>query len=180
MIGQGIGASIESYVPGRIRVRIPRDQRGSETAKDVASMLRDIAGIRGVDVNAVTGSVLVEYDPESIDVDQLIAMGKAANIIGDIESAAAGGIESPGFAPRSRAATRIVTGFQRFDDLVNRASRGLLDAKTLMPLLLLGVSLGRAFGKTKNAPAPWQSLMWYAYSMFMHWNSPMHGEEIVD
>ena len=51
------------YVPGRLRIRIPRLKRNAEEARILTKALSRVSGVRSVEVNLLTGSLLVHYDP---------------------------------------------------------------------------------------------------------------------
>jgi copper chaperone CopZ len=178
MIPSVAGAAVESYLPGRIRVRLSREQRRENVLEDIELLLGNVEGIRDVTINAKTGSVLVEYDPDALDLNQLIALGQAANIITDVSDLTASQMEGNTWPGPSEASKEILAAFRRLDRNVSRLTRGTVDAKTLVPLALLTVSLGRAFLSERRVAAPWYSLMWYAYSMFMHWHNPTRGGNV--
>lgn len=172
--GQGI--TVESFVPGRLRVRVPKELRNESSVYDLVSLVEGVSGLHRIDANAKTGGILIQYDPKLLDINQLMAMGTAAGVIGDIE------------LPKSETqATNIVTnwpdvgqtarvilnGMKRVDQGVHNATNGVWDAKTLIPVGLLTLALVRALRTGKNSPIPWYTLIWYGYSSFMHWHSPV-------
>jgi len=130
-----------------------------------------IDGVKSMSVNPLTGGVLLEYDPDMIDVGQLIELGRAARIIGT-DLNAADSDELVSLLRPSEAAQWIIGSFARLNLDVSRLTTGLFDLKVLIPLGLLGLSLSRSLIGGKRAPAPWYTLLWYSYSMFMHWNNP--------
>jgi copper chaperone CopZ len=54
-------------VPGRLRVKIPQVKGDEARAEAVRRMLLTIEGVSDVRVNTVTGSILVEYDPDRVN-----------------------------------------------------------------------------------------------------------------
>lgn len=177
----GREAAIESYVPGRVRIRLPREQRDQITAGSIQSSVEEVKGVRNVFINPSTGSVLVEYDPGVLDFNQLKSESRLGRIIHDIDVAAdvVSAADSWPGGP-SVTAQGIIQGFRQFDRSLNRITRGVVDGKTAVPLMLLGLSLGRYFLSERRAATPWYSLLWYSYSMFMHWNSPNKGRPPMD
>ncbi|MCX8053441.1 MAG: heavy-metal-associated domain-containing protein [Armatimonadetes bacterium] len=172
MISNALGAVVESYVPGRIRVRLPRERRDTSVLSEVASILAGVDGIKSVKTNEITGSILVEYDADAINVEELIALGKTANLIDDFDLSGTGTSTKSEFPPTSATARSILAGFRAVDRMVHELSRGLLDAKTIMPLTLFGISLRNYLRSPQRSPVPWYTLLWYAYSTFMQWNRP--------
>ncbi len=63
-------------VPGRLRVKIPSIKHLNHKAKKVESLFEFKEGIERVRANAVTGSLTINYDPELVSVDQLLAVLK--------------------------------------------------------------------------------------------------------
>jgi len=66
---------IVSFVPGRIRLRFNelKENAAAETAK---ARIMDTPGITAVEVNPLTGSLLVEYDQALLPTEKLIETGK--------------------------------------------------------------------------------------------------------
>lgn len=51
------------HVPGRLRVKTPVIKRNDSEAKYIKDLLENAKGVRAIDVNVVTGSILINYDP---------------------------------------------------------------------------------------------------------------------
>lgn len=175
MTSNGRKATIESHLPGRMRVRLPPSQRHERCLEQVKSAFESMNGVRSVFINPVTGGVLVEYDPDAVATRKLVDMGVAAGVIGEVGDLVSSGLIQLPWPGTSAAARNIMSGIRAFDTTVNRISRGVVDGKVAVSLLLLTFSLGRAFLSQRRSPAPWHSLMWYSYSLFMHWHNPTRG-----
>jgi cation transport ATPase len=61
------------HTPGRIRVRAEALKRNSACATSMAAWLGSVSGVERVQVNPLTGSVLIHYRPDAADGDDLIA-----------------------------------------------------------------------------------------------------------
>jgi hypothetical protein len=61
------------HIPGRIRVRAEALKGNSACATSIAAWLGSVSGVERVQVNPLTGSVLIYYRPEATDGDDLIA-----------------------------------------------------------------------------------------------------------
>jgi hypothetical protein len=59
--------SVLSDVPGRLRVRVPGLRGDPLRALEEETQLGQVPGVRHVHANALTGSVLVDYDPSIND-----------------------------------------------------------------------------------------------------------------
>lgn len=53
---------VAHFQPGRVRLKVPAIRRRTPEAEAMASALRRIPGIKTIDINLVTTSVLIIYD----------------------------------------------------------------------------------------------------------------------
>jgi hypothetical protein len=67
--------SIVHATPGRIRLRVAREHRAPETFREIEGLLRVLPGVEAITTTESTGSVLVRYDPATLDVEHLLRMG---------------------------------------------------------------------------------------------------------
>jgi copper chaperone CopZ len=58
-------------IPGRVRIRIPQIRTNPSLAAEIESML-SLVGVKKVEVNPMTGSVTVSYNPQLLDADHLL------------------------------------------------------------------------------------------------------------
>ena len=68
---------MSSYVhsiPGRLRIKTALVKKNPEQAGRVQKLLESIAGVCSVDINLVTGSVLVRYTPGDVSCEHLLAV----------------------------------------------------------------------------------------------------------
>jgi len=61
------------HVRGRLRVRTPELKRNDEKARAVQQTIATERGIRSVEVNVLTGSLLVYYDPKLLNAEAVLA-----------------------------------------------------------------------------------------------------------
>ncbi len=54
---------IASYLPGRVRLYLKNMIGNPSMEREVQAYLAALEGIDGVETNAVTGSILIKYDP---------------------------------------------------------------------------------------------------------------------
>lgn len=59
------------HVPGRLRTRLSRLKHNPARAAELQSALQGLQGVHEVQVNLVTGSLLVTYDPRRISYSTL-------------------------------------------------------------------------------------------------------------
>jgi len=61
-------------VPGRLRIRSPRVKKNEDTANKLENLLRQMAGVNNIDINLLTGSCLVKYDPATASRDDIVSV----------------------------------------------------------------------------------------------------------
>ncbi|MFH2067527.1 MAG: HMA2 domain-containing protein [Pseudomonadota bacterium] len=59
------------HVPGRLRVKIPNLKHQPGVAQDIQDLL-NLYGVNKIQIKQVTGSVVVQYDPDCIQHEQLL------------------------------------------------------------------------------------------------------------
>jgi hypothetical protein len=59
-------------VPGRLRVKIPAIKHRPYAACKVENLFEHLEGITSVQAKALTGSLKISYDPESVDLKRLL------------------------------------------------------------------------------------------------------------
>ncbi len=142
--------AIEHALPGRLRLRLPREVDLDRLTSDWKAR----AGVTRVSASPVTGSVLIHFDPEQADVQSLVD-GLALRAL-QAEPAHA--------VPRSGTlAEAIVTATTALDAKVKQATRGV-GLGTLLPVGLLGWAASEVLrGRTR--PLAWTSAIWYAHGI---------------
>lgn len=60
------------HIPGRVRIRVNEIKRNEARALSLKRMIEDAEGVRSVEVNSLTGSVLIRYDTASTDSNSLL------------------------------------------------------------------------------------------------------------
>src|SRR5689334_18519319 len=68
---------IASHVPGRLRVRALK-LRGEGASVEIAQRIGAEPGVSSVSASALTGSLLIHYDPGQIQLDRLLPVVLAA------------------------------------------------------------------------------------------------------
>jgi copper chaperone CopZ len=66
---------VVSFVPGRIRLRF-KELKKSAAAESAKARIGEVPGITRVEVNPVTGSILIEYDTEILPAEKLVETGR--------------------------------------------------------------------------------------------------------
>ena len=71
-------------VPGRLRVKIPSIKKRPKQGWDIHNDLDTVHGIDQITVNNVTGSIVVNYDPDIIAVEKILSILKEKQYIKEI------------------------------------------------------------------------------------------------
>ena len=61
-------------VPGRLRIRTPHVKNNEDTAGRLEGLLRQMAGVNNIDINLMTGSCLVKYDPAMASGNDIVSL----------------------------------------------------------------------------------------------------------
>jgi len=67
---------VVSFVPGRIRLRFRELKNHVALAESLKARALEIPGVTRVELNPVTGSILLEYDPGILPTEKLVEIGK--------------------------------------------------------------------------------------------------------
>lgn len=146
---------VKHSLPGRIRYYIPKLTRIKLDTGKLKKQLLSIDGINKIEFNPISGSVLVFYDESGIEPFFIFA---ALVKLFQLEAE----LEKP---------TKSMVGKEIFDisSSLNRATyeytRGLLDLKTMVPLLFIGSALFQFFIKRTRVFPGSMTLLWWAYAM---------------
>ena len=171
----GRTATIVHSSPGRIRVRLGPDLRTPDLMRTIVDALAGMQGVRAVEANPTTGSVLLLHDPAVLTVEDLTSAAEVANIVltvpdppGTPAVAAAGG--------PSPLARRINSVFGQMDGTLARITGRRADAKTLLPLGLAAIAV-RQLGASRAqlGSVPWYILLWYSFEMYTKYNLTRNG-----
>jgi hypothetical protein len=162
--------AVKHHLPHRTRIKLPRGHRDAETITKIQRSIEKASGVKSVEVNARTGSVLIHHqeDPE--------ILSNVGNAIDEVASElfeailAAEGIEIPGL---SIFAHVIRESLSKLDNRLAVATSNLIDLKMLLPLAFFGagvIQAKRNRGWLDQVPA-WV-LFYYAYDAYMKFHGP--------
>ena len=153
-------------VPGRVRVKLNRDELTDEFSRELRSALLALSGVEDVRANRRTGSVVIHYDPDELDVGGLIDLARTANLLA-LDALAADPYASKQLPP-SLTAQRVQRTFHEVDVRLAELSNGRWDLRSVVPAafaLLSARQILRDFGALGSAP--WYVLAWYAFDSFI-------------
>jgi hypothetical protein len=122
-----------------------------------------------VTTNSRTGSLVIRYNPEQVDLDTLIDVSRTARLLA-VDSSRDG--QPPvKEQPLSLTAQRLHRAFHEVDVKLSELSHGRWDLRSVVPITLGALALRqiiRDFGQLTSVP--WYALAWYAFVSFWKLN----------
>jgi hypothetical protein len=172
------GIKVVHAIPGRVRVKIAGLKENADLVREVQGRLSAVQGIQRVEVNPITGSVLILYDRTAFEsLDSLLALATHLSpLFPDLDF---NGLEdwlasenTNGNTPP--VAERLGSFFGGLNVKVSETTGGV-DLKFLLPLtlFLLGVRAITVAGK--GVFPTWYDLLWFAFGSFFMLNPGVVG-----
>ena len=166
---------IAHAIPGRIRLRIPALKGNSILGREVAEHIWTLAGVRWVETNASTGSLVVEYDPENPawrdQPDEMV--GSLVPLLPelDVRTMADAFTTAPGSTSltASLRGERVHAFVRNVNERVSSATGGA-DLALLVPATLVVLGLQGLFFAEKLRFPQWFDLLWFGLGTFMMFN----------
>ena len=174
VIGQ---CQMVSNTPGRLRVRMDHSGRRSDLMEHIKVYLENQAGIRQVNTNTSSGSVLVRYDEQTHSHHEILSMLRDIGVI-LYEVAFDGERDLSDVGPSSTAA-EITRAISDLDNRIYHLTGGTANLRLMVPLLMGAVGVWQirrnGWGLTQ---VPGYVLLWYAFDAFykFHQNRYTHKE----
>ncbi len=165
------GLEIVHALPGRVRLKVAKLRGDPVLAGEAQTKLGGVPGIRGVEANALTGSVLIHYDQEQLmSLKSLTALSKTlAQLVPELDTTRlsawltavtdGGGVESdqgPGLL------TNITGPGGQMTQGVN--------VHVLIPLTLFFLGLRSLWLAERIAFPAWYDYFWFAFSTLVMLN----------
>jgi len=167
--------AIAHQVPGRIRLKIPSAKDNSDLLIQIKETFGVIPGIENIDVNPVTGSVVLYYDKDRHDEfhgafqENYAAAAPVAhhrppnNEIDDLADKIER--EAEFLAEHSHAARAVVDFFKEVDRQIKVASGNTIDLKIVLAVIIVGVTI---FEVGASAATPvWVTLVIFGLNHFI-------------
>lgn len=154
-------AVITHFISGRIRIRIPSKKGDGAFFLSMKERFSNFPGIRTVEVNSLTGSILIlhAFDTRSLDIKKLTAYTESNGLF-KVEERPLSGSSAPFIREK------LGESVKGFDEKMKEMTSGELDLSTVAFLLLLGVGIYQIGAGNFAAPA-WYVAFWYAMNIFM-------------
>jgi hypothetical protein len=157
-------------IPGRTRVRIDGLKRNPSVARRLAERLGALPGMRRVDVNPLTGTVLLVYDAN--DTRWLEELPEAAGVPGLDVASVRPQLDAPQQEPRNGGApsTQVADFFGGLNQRVGNLTGGW-DLGIIVPALLVLLGLRSLFAGDKVRAPTWYDLLWFGFGTFVMLNA---------
>ena len=175
------GIRVVHAIPGRIRLKVAQVRENPALAGEIQTRLAAVRGIRQVEVNSLTGSVLVLYEAQNTaSSDALGALAEPLTALFpgfDLKDSAAGQPPSTnGASPAPSLAGGLASFFSVLNSGVHQVTGGNADLKILLPLALFLFSVRGLLVSEKLTFPTWYDLFWFSLGTFFMLN-PRPGEK---
>jgi len=173
-------ARVVHHVKGRIRVKLPDAKGDHHFLERLQQSLSPMAGVRSVDVNPATASIVVHYDPTAhLDFYQTLADHGENEGLFFLESAKLSEVdeianelqrEAQFLAQHSHVAKSAVDSVSRIDQALKKATNNTVDLKVLLPLGLAIYSFLEL--ESEIATPLWVTLGIFSFNSFVALHHP--------
>ncbi len=154
-------------LPGRVRLKVAKVKGNPELAQKAREKLAAVPGIRQVEANPLTGSVLVLFDLATMAAETIEPLGAVlADFFPEIEALSLITMLTSWAANPAAGANpggSLVAGVQALNAEVGRIT-GSLDLKLLVPLALLFFGVRSFLAADKTAFPVWYDYLWFGVS----------------
>jgi hypothetical protein len=172
------GIQVIHAIPGRVRVKISRLKENPALGREIRERLSAVQGIQRVEVNPITGSVLILYDRTGFEsADSLLSLATCLSpLFPDLEfSELEDWLTSVnGDGNATPLAERLVTLFGSLNTKVGETTGGI-DLKLLLPLTLFLLGMRGVLVAGKGVVPTWYDLLWFAFGTFFMLNPGVIG-----
>lgn len=141
----------------RLRIRIPSERGNEAYFARLREVLAGHQGVEAVEINRLTGSVLLLGD--GLDPQAVRAVGQEKGLFG-IEATG-----NPGRNPPSHLPGVAVKPLQGLQNGMDQLTGGNLNLSGLIFFALLGTGVHQILRGNFTAP-PWYTAFWYAFGVF--------------
>lgn len=155
--------------PGRLRLRAEA-LRADEAGERVKAALLALPGITAIAHKTRTGSVLIEYQPGLVDVEELVArVAEAAGLALPLD-------EHDPRAKRSSPALVAIGAARELNAVVHELTGYRAELRTLVPAAMAAAAAYSFATKKEDRLPRWDNLLYWSYNIF----TQLHRREIDD
>jgi len=173
------GATVVHHLPGRLRVRLPRSRRDPRLLEQVRDFVQGLGGVCHVEINPVTGSILVHYRPESEEeIHRLLSQASTVDAFEEAppalteadEMAVKIEKEAEFLAAHSEVALQMVTAVKALNREIREATGNMVDMKVLLPA---GLAVWAFLKAGADVATPlWVTLAIFSFHSFVALHHP--------
>lgn len=162
-------ARLEHRSQGRVRVRVPKEERSPQQMHDIHQRLASHPQVGAVEVNANTGSVLVTGENT----------GRLQSILSEVFTL----VESVAQENRREAGVEATVQLvKRADEKLRGVTSGRFSLRALVPTVFIGLGIRELFRQGLSVGTiPWYVLIYYGVDSFMKLYpnyAPQPGDEV--
>jgi hypothetical protein len=139
--------------PQRLRIKIASQRGNADYFDTLKAALTRLKVYDTIEVNALTGSVLLVYDP--VDVADVAEQAKALRLFN---------LTNPDDS-RSPMTTQLVSHLDTFNTTIRRLTAGEMDLPGILLLVLLISGFSQILRGNLRMP-PWYTAFWYAFGIY--------------
>ncbi|HTS77993.1 MAG TPA: hypothetical protein VMG40_17400 [Bryobacteraceae bacterium] len=164
------------YHPGYLRVRAGEFLKDpSPVATAARKAAEDSPGFRSWSANPKTGSVVIQYDPATVEADDLLKHIAACAGLRGVEVATRTKMN------RQEVASRFMDLVKGVNQAVDELTGGRADLRELGPAALVAISIVSFIINDNRGRWPqWSTALYHSYRVFMHWHRPeIRGRERI-
>jgi hypothetical protein len=162
---------------GRVRIKVDREDITEEFAREVQRALAPLPGIREVRISPLSGSIVLQYDPDEFELTRFMELARAANVL-DLQGPPPDDLDFYAPLPASSTAQRIQRTFHEVDVRLAELTAGRWDMRTVVPVAFGVLAIRQLVANgVQLAAVPWYVLGWYAFDSFWKLNQDAHRSD---
>ena len=183
-------AQIVHHIPGRLRIKLPHAKGNHLLMRRISESFSPHHGIRRVETNATTGSVLIQYDPQMHHEyernltthavrENLFAVDSPPEITEFDEKVHRVEAEAEFLAEHSDTARAIFDAVKQLNETVKRETNNLVDLNVLLPIVAAVFSVTE-IGLYTATPL-WVTLGIFSFNSFVNLHRPPpHQQPLIE
>ena len=165
---------VTHFLPGRLRVKSGKVKNNLPFAREVERTLTGLQGVRGVEANPITGSVLLLYDPQApealsalLTYTEFLELSPSQRDCEQLEDWLAAAVNGTHPGPAAPLSVGISNVFGSLNVSVAQATSGWGDLRSLVPLTLFFLGVRSLLTTEKLVFPTWYDFFWFAFSAFL-------------
>ncbi len=151
-------AYVHHSLPGRLRIKVPEKAGDSSYFRQIQISLSDLDSVDNVQVNSVTGSILLTHNnTTSSDISHFAKENHLFHLGGHDEE-------------QVPIIDKVSQGVNRLDQQLRKTTESGVDTRALMFAAMIGMALWQI--RKGQIMVPAMSLLWYAYQLLSPQKAP--------